>query len=76
MGKLLGRFYVTGCWPLSVDGLDLGYSERKTRWFPWHEKGIKAGQQFIRSLEPWDILQAMGVSEPTYHYTITQGKSL
>ncbi len=62
----LGTLTITGKWPLSLDGCDLGYSPRKARRFTWDSEGFIKGGKLYKTQDPEVLIKAFGVLEAKY----------
>lgn len=59
----LATITITARWPLSLDGLDLGMSERRSLRFSLTDQGIVRGSKLYKTFDSAALAEALGAVE-------------
>jgi len=62
----VGTLTITGRWPLSIDGLSLGFSKRHSKRYRMTSDGFARGHRLYKTLDQIAFVEALGVAEPKY----------
>jgi len=71
----LGTLTITGEWPLAIDGLDLGWSPRKSRRFTITDGGFEKDGRLFKTFDPDMLIRALGVNNAKYSLTYDPPKA-
>ena len=62
----LGTLTITGLIPNYLDGLFLGYSDRRSIRFEWMTDGFVRKGKLYKTLDPDRLIDVLGIKEATY----------